>query len=422
MGSRFGGERNDRRIPQRREEQNPAYRGAAALHVSGVDVRKLFSRFDLAARCGANCPAVNASSTTRPARSWLIRISKNFDQFSAEIIAELGATLTKRLGEEYYLLKGADEAAMVTTDAARYIRWKLPMDHVWPCNPEKMDGFIEKAAQTLYRKFGGQSLQGVFVGQLDPSSGRGYYKALATNLRGRTLQLFSAEFTGSKDPEAQNPRRSSLYCLLGKEGLYCGVSSALEANGFYPGGTKFISQKAAHTISRAGAKIAEALHYLTLHRKLPAKGSHWLELGACPGGMTSELLERGYQVTAVDRAPLDRRLDGREGLHFSKTDVAEFQVSSRASYDAMLCDMNGDVRSALAQVIRLSKGMRAGGLIVYTLKTGGATSYAETNALYHSTLATAAAAGLRLVASTHLTYNRHEFTLFFERGAFTKFV
>jgi hypothetical protein len=32
-------------------------------------------------------------------------------------------------------------------------------------------------------------------------------------------------------------------------------------------------------------------------------------------------------------------------------------------------------------------------------------------------VATAAAAGLRVLARTHLTYNRYEFTVFFEREA-----
>jgi 23S rRNA (cytidine2498-2'-O)-methyltransferase len=347
----------------------------------------------------------------------LIRISKHFDHFAKEIIADLGASLTKRLGKEYFLIRSPDQPSLSSGDAARYIRWKLPLDHAWPCHPEKMEGFVEKAAQTLAKKFGGQDLQGVFTGQLDPSSGRSYYKSLATNLRGRTKSLFSPDHTGLSDPEDQVPNRASLFCLIGKEGLFCGITSPRKANGFYPGGTKFISQKAPHTISRAGAKIAEALHYLKLHQELPEKGSHWLDLGASPGGMTSELLERGYEVTAVDRALLDPRLDAQKGLTFIRRDVAKYQPTGRLNFDAMLCDMNGEVLKALGEVIRLSKHIRAGGLLVFTLKTPGATSYGETNALFYSATNNATAAGLKLIASTHLTYNRHEFTLFFERGA-----
>ena len=357
-------------------------------------------------------------STSSPsATPWLIRISKNFEHFSDEIIAELGATLTKRLAEEYFLIQLPDPSAVSKTNAARYIRWNLPMDHAWPCNPEKMEGFIEKAAQSLLKKFEKLDLQSVLMGPLDPSSRRGYYKSLATNLRGRTVPLFSTDLAKQKDPEEQNPKQKSLYCLVGKEGLFCGIRSPQKANGFYPGGTKFISQKAPHTISRAGAKIAEALHYLKLHQALPQKGSHWLELGACPGGMTAELLERGYRVMAIDRAPLDRRLNGRDGLQFKKTDVTRYQPTSHSNFDAVLCDMNGDAQVAVGQLIRLSRNLRARGLVVYTLKTGGASTYTETNELYNWAVASMAAAGLKLIAGTHLTYNRHEFTLFFERGA-----
>ena len=323
--------------------------------------------------------------------------------------------MTKRLGDEYYLLQCPDSIAISNSKAAPYIRWNLSLDHTWPCNPEKMEGFIEKAAQTLLKKFSGENPQGIFIGRLDPSSPRGYYKSLATNLRGRTLSLFSKNGTHLKEVEDQDPNCHSLFCLLGKEGLFCGLRSPVEANGFYPGGTKFISQNASHTISRAGAKIAEALHYLKLHRSTPSPGSHWLELGASPGGMTSELLERKYRVTAVDRTPLDLRLKNRQGLHFCKTDVSRFNPPAQTSYDAILCDMNGEVGTALGQVIRLSNHLKRGGLVVFTLKTPGTTSYQETNSLFHSTVAAAKASGLQHIASTHLTYNRHEFTLFLEQ-------
>lgn len=345
----------------------------------------------------------------------MIRISNHFEHLAVQIIADVGATLTKQLGEEYFLIQSSKATPGSNPHTAPYIRWNLPLHHAWPCNPEKMEGFIEKAAQTLLKKFAGREFQGIFVGRMDPSSPRNYYKSLATNLRGRTLSLFAASLRGLKEVEAQNPKQPSLFCMVGKNGLYCGIQSPLEANGFYPGGTKFISQKAPHTISRAGAKIAEALHYLHLHRPLPGKECHWLELGACPGGMTSELLERGYQVTAVDRAPLDRRLDGREGLRFIKMDVAKYQPAGQMKFDAILCDMNGDVSIALGQVIRLSKHLRPGGLVVYTLKTPGVTGFRETNEQFHLAVANAWAAGMKLIASSHLTYNRQEFALFFER-------
>jgi 23S rRNA C2498 (ribose-2'-O)-methylase RlmM len=133
--------------------------------------------------------------------------------------------------------------------------------------------------------------------------------------------------------------------------------------------------------------------------------------------MTAELLARGYHVTAVDRAPLDARLKNANGLQAVCMDAAAFQPETGMIYDAILSDMNGDACESIAQVARLSMNLRPGGLVVFTLKTPGATAFGEINRLAASVVETAAAAGLRRIAMTHLTYNRHEFTIFFERSA-----
>lgn len=322
--------------------------------------------------------------------------------------------MAKRMGSEYYLLKVAEDFSMSGQDAAVLVRWNLPVQHAWPCNPEKMEGFVEKAAQALFRKFGARHPQALFIGQLDPSAGHRYYKTLASNLRGRTLQLFPDAVATFREVEAQDSQRETLFCLVGKEGLFCGMTSPQKSNGLYPGGTKYISQNSPDTISRAGAKIAEALHFLGMYRALPKKGAHWLELGASPGGMTSELLARGYQVTALDRAPLDKRLDGHAGLRFSPLDAVDFRPTAAMRFDAILSDMNGDPRAALGQVIRLSKNLKPGGLVIFTLKTQAITGYDEILELHRDAREMAAAAGLKPIATTHLTYNRHEVTLFLE--------
>ncbi len=355
------------------------------------------------------------SNSQAPApATWLIRISEVFAEHSADIIRDLGGTLAKRLGNEYYLVRVPDGFSIQESDAAVLVRWNLPVDHAWPCNPEKMDGFVEKAAQTVLRKFGGRSPQALFIGQLDPSATHRYYKALASNLRGRTLQLFPEAVASFREVEAQDSQRETLFCLVGKEGLFCGMQSPLKSNGLYPGGTKYISQNSPDTISRAGAKIAEALHFLGMYRPLPETGASWLELGASPGGMTSELLARGYQVTALDRAPLDKRLDGHPGLRFSPLDAADFRPTAAMRYDAILSDMNGDPRAALGQVLRLSQNLKPGGVVIFTLKTQAITGYEEILKLHRDAREMAAAAGLRAIATTHLTYNRHEVTLFLE--------
>ena len=276
---------------------------------------------------------------------------------------------------------------MRESEAAIFLRWNLPLEHSWPCQPAKIEGFIEKAAQSLLAKFGPRSPQGVFTGALHPTSPDRYFKNLASNLRGRLVSLFP-DLT-AKSVEEQDPEKESLFVLVGNEGLYAGMATPRAANGFHPGGSRYIAQDEPETISRAGAKIAEAIHYLRLHRPALTEGAHWLELGACPGGMTSELLARGFRVTAIDRAPLDVRLNRRAGLTFVLDDVSGFEPPRGTTYDALLCDMNGPPEDSMAQVVRLSHSLKRGGLVVFTLKVPRIESVAEPISWYRRIVATA---------------------------------
>lgn len=352
------------------------------------------------------------SAPAPAARAWLVRIPEIFESVAGAVLQRFGATSTTRLGQDYYVIKTATPEAVRQSEAGKFARWNLPLDHTWPCNPQKMEGFIEKAAQTLLRKFGPRQPQGIFIGTLHPTSPDKYYRGLASNLRGRVLQLFPG--LPAAAVEEQDPGAETLFCLVGKEGLFCGMQSPRACNGLYPGGSKYIDQDSPDTISRAGAKIAEALHYLLLYRPPLAEGTRWLELGACPGGMTSELLARGQRVTAIDRAALDKRLEGRPGLKFILDDVAAFQPRAGTTYDALLNDMNGPPEESIEQVCRLGRFLRKGGLVVFTLKLPRVETVEEPCMLFRQVVSMAAAAGLRLFAQTHLTYNRHEFTLFFE--------
>ena len=350
---------------------------------------------------------------TKDSKPWLVRIPEVFDGVAEEVLQRMGGVLRKRLGQEYYLIDVPGSEAVQESEVSKFLLWNLPMEHQWPCDPRKMELFIEKAAQTLAKKFGDRKPQGIFIGQLNPGSPDRYYKSVASNLRGRALQLF--EGLSVREVEAQNPGKETLFCLVGKEGLFCGMQSPRAANGLYPGGSKFIDQSSADTVSRAGAKIAEALHYLLMYREPMAKGSHWVELGACPGGMTAELLKREQRVTAIDRAPLDKRLQQKPGVEFILAEVATFVPPEGTIYDAVLSDLNGPPAESIGHVIRLLGSLRKNGLVVFTLKVPRVENVDGTCRIFHTIVEQAEEAGLRLFAQTHLTYNRHEFTLFFEK-------
>ncbi|MCF7732770.1 MAG: hypothetical protein K9N23_13860 [Akkermansiaceae bacterium] len=339
---------------------------------------------------------------------WLIRISRVFEPLVPEILEGLGAGHVTRLGTEYFLLGETTAAPLDNPLIARFIRWRLPIHHSWPCRPRQMERFIEKAAQTLAHKFGRALPQMILCGGLDPSSPDPYYKKLASNLRGRALQLLPPATAAGADD--QHPAEPTLFCMVGHQGLFCGMASPRACGGFHPGGTRFIRQSADTTISRAGAKLAEALHHLQLHRPPPPPGSHWLELGASPGGMTAQLLAKGYQVTAIDRAPLDPRLSGAPALTVMRSDAAAFRPPPGALYQAILCDMNGPADESMRQVCRLLPALAPAGVVIFTLKTTATTGIAGIHQLAGTVDARATAAGLTLLTETHLTYNRQEFT------------
>lgn len=344
---------------------------------------------------------------------WLLRIPSIFRPITDEILERCGAISPKPLGPDFFLIRTTTPRAISESEIAKFVRWNLPVDHAWPCNPSKIDGFIEKASQGLLRKTDTRQPQGAFVGQLNPGSPDPYFRHLAANLRGRLLQIFPP--MPIRRVEDQNPQIESLFVLVGKEGLYAGFHCPRAANGFYPGGSFFVNQETPEVISRAGGKIAEALHYLRLHRATLPPGSHWLELGACPGGMTAELLARGQCVTALDRAPLDPRLKDREGLQFVQGEADRFRPPDNTRYDAILTDLNGPPEDSIEHVLRLSSWLRPEGLVIFTLKVPRVEDVAVPCAAFRKLVKRASMGGLRLFAHTHLTCNRHEFTLFFER-------
>ena len=362
-------------------------------------------------------PARSPETARDAAAPWLLRIPEVFAEWESSILDGLGARLIRRTGGGYRWVEIPASMPWQESAAARMISWNLPLQHSWPCRPLETPGFVEQAAQALVRKFApdpASLVQGPWVGPLDAGAPDRRHHRLASNLRGRLLQCLALAPGTSGRPEEQDPQRPALYVLVGASGLFAGVQSPLRCGGFHPGGVRFFKQSGPETISRAGAKIAAALHHLGLYRRQPEEGGHWLELGASPGGMTADLLRRGFTVTAIDRAPLDARLTGAAGLRFHLADAAEFAPDPQLRFDALLSDLNGDPRTVLRVVARHARQVRPGGLLVVTLKLPDADSYPAAQQRLEDSLAAARAAGLVPICLVHLPYNRREFTLMLE--------
>lgn len=347
---------------------------------------------------------------------WLLRTPEIFASDRPEILARLGLKLVRVLGRDYLLVQPPAGPIPADHPALRWVPWRLPLQHVWPCRPEAIPGFLEKAAQTLVTKFAHAGAEAFFCGPLEHHQRQRNLRLLASNLRGRTLQLAPPEWKSHPDPESLPPQTPTLYAMIGREGLFAGVTHPAAAGGFFPGGMRFFRTTGEDAISRAGAKVAGALHLLKLNRPAPAAPAHWLELGASPGGMTSELLSRGYEVTAIDRAPLDPRVAAHPKLHFVLADAAFLAPPRQPTYHALLCDLNGLPHLALETLLRFLPSLHADAPVLFTFKTTGLSTPAEIDAMEARLLAQAAQAGLHLTLRTHLAANRHEFTLIFQRA------
>lgn len=345
--------------------------------------------------------------------NWLVRTPEVFADLRGGVFSAMGCEVAKDFGN-YQLIRLPIGVTPRDGESGIFVSWCLPVHHAWPCDPRKMDGFVEKAATGLQRKFTDAQPHALWVGAMDGGPADGWFRRLASNLRGRALQLFPGAAVPLTEAGGQDPAVPALFCMVGRQGLYAGLASPRECNGFYPGGIRFLPKSSEKTISRAGAKVAEALYHGRLFGEPPGTGAHWLELGASPGGMTAELLGRGARVTAIDRAVLDARLVGARGLNFVMGDVADFRPAEDVRYDALLCDMNGDPEESFMQVVRLSAFLRAGSWIVFTLKTAGSEGLADILALHARVLERAGQAGLRHLATSHLSGNRREFTTWFE--------
>ena len=122
--------------------------------------------------------------------------------------------------------------------------------------------------------------------------------------------------------------------------------------------------------------------------------------------------------TAIDRAPMDKRLKGAPGLHAVLADVAAYQPKENTSYDAILSDLNGPPTESIGHVNRLAAFLKPHGLVIFTLKVPRVENLEAPCAVFDEIVHLARGAQLQLLAETHLTGNRHEFTLFFEKRRF----
>lgn len=159
---------------------------------------------------------------------------------------------------------------------------------------------------------------------------------------------------------------SPLVCsvLLANRRVYLGCNRHGGALVDWPGGHIGLA-KSPERISRSEFKLEELFQIYDL--ELSSHGTA-LDLGASPGGWTRVMRQRGFQVTAVDPAPLDSRLRSDPQVDYVASTVGEYLASSRSRFDIMLNDMRMPADLSIEMMLRGRRLLGPGGTLIMTLK------------------------------------------------------
>ncbi len=212
-----------------------------------------------------------------------------------------------------------------------------------------------------------------------------------------------------KDPEVV------VSILALQENVLLGVSDVRSALSSWSGGEMRLRHDP-QQISRAEAKLEEALEVFGLE---VTSGCQALDLGAAPGGWTKVLLGKGAEVTAVDPAVLDDRLDGRRGLSVypstAQDFIRQFKRGREVLFDLAVNDMRVDaIESAelMREVARVLKPQAECLITLKLVKTGAAETFRtieKAKAILDEQYV--------LKCVRQLFYNRHEVSVSAQRRA-----
>lgn len=157
--------------------------------------------------------------------------------------------------------------------------------------------------------------------------------------------------------------------------------------------------------SSAYLKLQEALVRLDF---FPGPEHRCLDAGACPGGWTWVLGKAGAQVDAVDRSPLDPRLDSWPNIHFKAGNAFNTIPVEADGYDLICSDVICYPAALFEWFSRLFRN-KAAKRYVLTIKMQGEPDR-DTIAKFQDV------PGGQVY---HGTYNKHELTFIWPRREFS---
>jgi 23S rRNA (cytidine2498-2'-O)-methyltransferase len=183
----------------------------------------------------------------------------------------------------------------------------------------------------------------------------------------RTDQLWQRLASALADMDIEVRRGGASHILsacVTEQGLFLGSNGAGNALADWPGGRVKLA-KPKGQISRAEFKLEEL--FRTGAVTLP-EGGKALDLGASPGGWSRILLERGFEVWAVDPGDLDRRLADRPALHHIRTTAGPFLAQDTERFDLVVNDMRMAPQLSASIMNSAAGHMAPEGLGIMTVK------------------------------------------------------
>jgi len=167
----------------------------------------------------------------------------------------------------------------------------------------------------------------------------------------------------------------------------------------FPDGIFNVVEDKIHPPNRAYLKLWEALSVLG---RYPEAGQTALDLGASPGGWTYVLASMGAQVTAIDKAPLDKKLAKLPNVEAKQLSAFSLQPRDVDPIDWWVCDIACYPEKLYGYLLPWIESGKVGQFIV-TIKLQGKTDFDILKKFQ-------AIPGGRVM---HLYQNKHEATFFY---------
>jgi len=159
-----------------------------------------------------------------------------------------------------------------------------------------------------------------------------------------------------------NKPEQIVYAFLHDKEVYLGCLNKNEVIYRYLDNSKVFS-KIKNRLNRAQYKLVEALDRFNMN----IDDGLALDIGAAPGGWTTELLNHGFKVYAIDPANLDDSLERNENVIHIKDKIENVDFKG-LQFDVIVNDMNSDPVESAKIMVDNSKYLKKGGLAIMTAK------------------------------------------------------